>query len=84
MDDRTHLFLTLLLIETSLFYALAAVVRRKSANVYFAVAAGCGAAWQAMLYCHLPQPLFTIIFAAAGLALIFIARAMGLAETRRV
>ena len=82
LDITMHLLLAILLVETAVFYALAAVLRRQSANIYFAVAAAGGAVWQFMLYVQLPQPLFTIVFAIVGLAMIIAARTMGLSETQ--
>ena len=79
-QHAVHLPIALLLAETAVFYTLAAVFRRQSANLYFATAAGCGAVWQLMLYVHLPQELFTTIFAVAGLALLIAARQLGLEQ----
>jgi hypothetical protein len=64
--------------EAALFYALAAIFRRRSVNLYFAAAAACGAMWQFLGYCEV-QPVFhTMLFAVLGVALLAIARAMGI------
>lgn len=78
LSPNTHLVLAAILAEAALFYALAATFRGPSSNVYFSVAAACAAVWQCALYLALPAPLFAMIFAVVGLALLVVARALGL------
>ena len=43
-EPRDNLILGLVFAEAAVFYILAAIFRRRSANVYFATLAACGAA----------------------------------------
>jgi hypothetical protein len=64
--------------EAAVFYALAAIFRRRSMNLYFAATAACGAMWQFLGYCEVQQVFHTMLFAVLGVALLAVARAMGI------
>ena len=52
-----NLILGLVFAEAAVFYILAAIFRRRSANVYFATLAACGALWQFLGYCGRSRPV---------------------------
>jgi hypothetical protein len=64
--------------EAAFFYSLAAFVRRRSANVYLAAAAVCGAMWQFLKYWDVGGAYHTIFFAALGLVMLAAARWRGI------
>ncbi|PHS00775.1 MAG: hypothetical protein COA78_23435 [Blastopirellula sp.] len=74
IDPIVHLNLAIVLGQASIFYALAAMIRKQSVSSYAAVAAGCAAIWQLMLSYDLPLEFFTTGFALVGLALIIASR----------
>ena len=76
-----HLLVAIVMAEATAFYGLAVWIRRRNANVYFAISAACMSVWQVMQYFELSASLFAIIFAALGLATIVWARKTGLNET---
>ena len=80
-DRIDHLLIAIVMAEVTIFYGLAVWIRRRSANVYFSIAAACISLWQVMQYFDLSASLFTIIFAALGLATIVWARKLGVSET---
>jgi hypothetical protein len=77
-NSQTHLLIALVFIEAAAFYALAAVIRRRGANVYFAMAAACGAAWQLLGYFAVRGDYHTMLFAVLGLALLAASRWIGI------
>lgn len=77
---RENLLAGLVFIEAAVFYATAAVVRRRTINVYLATLAGCLAIWQGMGYFDLPGAYYTTLYAVLGLTLLVAARLSGLAE----
>ncbi|MEO8493590.1 MAG: hypothetical protein ABI614_00860, partial [Planctomycetota bacterium] len=79
--ETTNLLLGLVFIEATVFYVLAAVFRRRGANVYFATVAACGAAWQLMGYFGLPDAYHTILYATLGIVLLIVARSLGIEQT---
>ena len=72
-----NLLLGLVFVEATVFYTLGMVFRRRSANVYLAAAAACGAMWQLLGYWALPGPYYTMMYAALGIGLLAVSRAMG-------
>jgi len=75
--ERTNLLLGLAFAEASAFYVLAGIFRRRSVNLFFATAAGCGALWQLLGYWHVEPVYHTMLFAMLGVSLLAVARAMG-------
>jgi hypothetical protein len=72
-----NLLLGLVFVEAAVFYTLGMVFRRRSANVYLAAACACGAMWQLLGYWGMPGPYYTMMFAALGIGLLAVSRAMG-------
>jgi hypothetical protein len=72
-----NLVLGLVFVEAAVFYTLGMIFRRRSANVYLAAAAACGAMWQLLGYWGMPGPYYTMLYAALGIALLAVSRAMG-------
>ncbi len=75
------LLLGVTLFEAAVFYVLAAYVRRKSLNVYFAMICLCAAVWQLMGYTGLfAPPYYTMVYALLGIAFLIIARVLGIEQ----
>jgi hypothetical protein len=72
--------LGLVFAEAAIFYTLAALFRRRSANVYFAALAACGAMWQFLGYFAVPGPYYTMLYATLGIACLIASRVLGLAR----
>jgi hypothetical protein len=72
--QELNLLLAAFFAEAAVFYAVAAVTRERSLNVYFATAAACAAVWQLIKYAALPDEWYTLAFAVTGLALLFLYR----------
>ncbi len=66
--------------EAAVFYALAAIFRRRSVNLYFATAAACGALWQLLGFWNVPPVYHTMLFAVLGVALLAVCRVMGIEQ----
>ena len=66
-DQRASLMFGLVFSEAALFYLLAGFFRRRSANVYLAAAAACGALWQFMGYFGIDASYYTMLYAGLGL-----------------
>jgi hypothetical protein len=62
--------LALFAAEGALFYGLAAGFRRQGFNVYLGTVMACGAVWQLLNYAQVAPDVYTITFAALGLALL--------------
>ena len=73
-----NLILGLVFAEAAVFYVLAAIFRRRSANVYFATLAACGALWQFLGYYGVPGPYYTMLYAALGIGGLVLSRALGI------
>lgn len=73
-----NLILGLVFAEAAVFYTLAAVFRRRSANVYFAALAACGAVWQFLGYYAVPAPYYTMLYAVLGIACLILSRTLGI------
>ncbi len=76
--EMQNLLLGLVFVEATIFYTLGMVFRRRSANVYLAAAAACGAMWQLVGYWGLPGPYYTMMYAALGIGLLAISRQLGI------
>ena len=60
------------------FYLLAAAIRRRSLNIYFALLAVCGAIWELMGYAGLfDAPYYTMVYAVLGLLFLIASRVLG-------
>jgi hypothetical protein len=68
--DWRNLMLALFAAEGALFYGLAAGFRRQGFNVYLGTVMACGAVWQLLNYAQAAPDVYTITFAALGLALL--------------
>jgi len=80
---RENLLLALVFSESALFYVLAGIFRKRSANVYLASAAACGALWQFVGYWeYIDHNYFTMLYAVLGVTLIAAGRAMGLEQVK--
>jgi len=75
-----NLLAGLVFVEATIFYVLAAIIRRKQLNVYLATVAGCGAVWEFMGYFDLPSSYYTLLYAVLGLGLLIASRFAGIAE----
>ena len=80
-DRRENLIFGVVFLEATLFYCMAAIIRRRSVNVYFATVAACGAVWQFCSYADIPGAYYTVAYALLGTALQFAARSWGLTPT---
>ena len=76
--EMQNLLLGLVFVEATVFYTLGMVFRRRSANVYLAAAAACGAMWQLLGYWGIPGPYYTMMYAALGIGLLAISRQLGI------
>lgn len=77
-DDLVHLYLAAILLETSIFYAIAATTRRNVLDTYLCAAATAGALWQGMLSLEVPQEYYTTAVALLGLAGLAVGRWLGI------
>ena len=73
-----NLVLGLVFAEAAVFYILAAIFRRRSANVYFATLAACGALWQFLGYYGVPAPYYTMLYALLGVGSLGLSRTLGI------
>jgi hypothetical protein len=74
--DTLNLILGVVFLEAAAFYALAGLLRRRSANAYFAAAAACGAVWQFLAYYSVPGEWYALIYSGIGLALLAVSRSL--------
>ncbi len=80
---RDNLLLGLVFSEAALFYTLAGIFRKRSANVYFAAAAACGALWQFMGYWGgIDHAYYTMLYAVLGIVVLVAGRAAGLEQVK--
>lgn len=77
-DQIQNLLLGVVFAEAALFYSLAGLFRKRSANAYFAAIAACGAMWQWLGYFEIPGHYHTILYAVLGLVALVLARSLGL------
>ena len=78
-----NLRLGLIFSEAALFYTLAGIFRKRSANVYFAAGAACGALWQFMGYWgHFDYHYYTMLYALLGIVGLAVGRAVGVEEVQ--
>ncbi|MFO0868640.1 MAG: hypothetical protein U0935_06785 [Pirellulales bacterium] len=76
-----NLLAGLVFAEATLFYALAAWIRRQETNYYLATVAGCAAAWEWLGYAQVPSAYYTLLYAALGVALLCVSRVIGIRNT---
>jgi hypothetical protein len=78
-----NLMLGIVFSEAAVFYTLAGIFRKRSANVYFAAASTCIALWQFIKYGDLiGDAYYTMLYAVLGLAVLAAGRALGLEEVQ--
>ena len=77
-ESTDNLILGLVFAEAAVFYILAAIFRRRSANVYFATMAACGALWQFLGYYGIPAPYYTMLYAGLGVGCLGLSRLLGI------
>jgi hypothetical protein len=75
--ETINLILGVVFLEAMAFYIAAAFLRTKSANVYLAAAAGCGAVWQFLGYFDVPGEWYSLIYSALGLTILAASRSLG-------
>jgi len=79
-QELTNLLLGLVFVEAAVFYTLAGIFRRRTANVYLATASACGALWQLLGYFGVPGPYYTMLYAALGIAFLVLCRVLGIKQ----
>ena len=77
-ESWDNLILGLVFVEAAVFYTLAAIFRRRSANVYFAALAACGALWQLVGYFGIPAAYYTMLYSVLGIGCLVLSRVMGI------
>jgi hypothetical protein len=77
--DRLNLLLAVYCLEASIFYGVAAFLRRRNWSIYLCAIMLCGAIWQGLIYFHTPDEYYTLAFALTGFALLIVYR-LGLFE----
>jgi hypothetical protein len=83
VENSRNLLLGLTFAEACVFYVLAGLFRRRSANAYFATAAGCGAAWQFLGYFGVPTEWYELLYSLLGIGLLVASRSLGLEQQQR-
>jgi hypothetical protein len=73
-----NLMLGLVFAEATIFYVLAGLFRKRSANVYLAAATACCALWQLLGYLGIDSRYHTMLYAVLGAACLAGARILGL------
>ncbi len=77
-QSTDNLILGLVFLQAAVFYSLAAAFRRRSAHVYYAALAVCGALWQFVGYFGVPEAYYTMLYAVLGIVCLALARLLGL------
>jgi len=77
-QDTDALLLSLVFLEATLFYTLAALFQRRSNNVYLAAVALCAAMWQLLGYAGLPDVYYARVYIGVGVILLGLSRWLGL------
>lgn len=75
--EAINLILGVVFLKAMVFYVAAAFMRTRSANIYLAAAAGCGAVWQFLGYFNVPGEWYSLIYAGVGLAILAASRSLG-------
>jgi hypothetical protein len=83
LRNTKNLLFGLTFAEAAVFYTMAGIYRRRSANAYFAMAAGCGALWQFLGYFGVATVWYEFLFAVLGVILLIAGRFLGLREEQR-
>ena len=78
---QNSLLLGLVFAEATVFYLLAGLFRKRSANTYLAAATACCALWQFLGYFGIDSTYHTLLYAGLGVACLIVARALGLEKT---
>lgn len=78
--ELANLLLGVVFVEATIFYSLAAFLRRKSANVYLAGLAACAAVWEFVGYFDVDEGYYTLIYAGFGIGLVVVSRVLGVKE----
>lgn len=76
--ETLNLRLGFVFAEATVFYLVAAFLRKRGINVYLAAAAACGALWQFLGYFSVPGIWYGVIFSGLGVALVAVSRVLGL------
>ena len=78
-QHRDNLLLGAIFSEAAVFYVLAGIFRKRSANVYFAAAAACAALWQFIgYYGRINHAYYTMLYAVLGIAVLVAGRVLGI------
>jgi hypothetical protein len=77
-----NLWIGLVFAEATIFYLLAALVRRHGANIYAATACACAVVWQFAGYYNVPDEAYTVLYALLGLVVLAISRVAGIEHVR--
>lgn len=77
-----NLWLALVFGEATVFYLLAAILRRHGANVYAATACACAVVWQLAGYHSVPSETYTVLYAILGLVLLTASRVAGTEQVK--
>src|SRR5579872_6865187 len=76
---RDNLLLGAIFSEAAVFYTLAGLFRKRSANVYFAAAAACAALWQFIgYYGQIDHAYYTMLYAVLGIGVLAAGRVLGI------
>lgn len=74
-----NLLLGIVFSEATLFYTLAGIFRKRSANIYLAAATACAGLWQFVGYWGQIDPAYyTMLYGALGIAILALGRMLGL------
>lgn len=77
-QSTDNLILGLVFLQAAVFYSLAAAFRRRSAHVYYAASAVCGAVWQFVGYFGVYEAYYTMLYAVLGIVCLSLSRSLGL------
>jgi len=78
--NMDNLLLGLAFAEAAVFYVLAGLFRKRSANIYLAAAAGCASLWQVLGYFGMFGAWYPVLYSLLGLALLVAARRVGIEQ----
>jgi hypothetical protein len=77
-QSTDNLVLGLVFLQAAVFYSLAAAFRRRSAHLYYAALALCGAVWQFVGYFGVHEAYYTMLYAVLGIVCLALSRLTGL------
>ena len=79
LQHRDNLLLGAIFSEAAIFYVLAGIFRKRSANVYFASASACAALWQFIgYYGQIDHSYYTMLYAVLGIGVLAAGRSLGI------